>query len=192
MRCDRGTHGGGLARLLGLALLAAGAGVWVAAPLALAQDEAAEEAEAPDPEEAEESLEADDSPEVEAPAEDDADDAAPTEDEDEADVPEETEEEADASPASIGDDADEEAKWRERHREMLDGVRRSEARLEAAQEQRSKLGDRYSYGGRSRKEIVSELDHAVRAVQRAQRDLDRFYEEARRADVPPGWVREDD
>jgi hypothetical protein len=167
----------------------------------VAQDGDAEEAsEAEDASEAE-AEEAWDSPEgeiepaeEETPADDEGSPAVEPEDPDESEpeAPEETDEEADSPPSSIDEDADEEAKWRERHQQMLAAVKDSERRVAAAEAQRNKLGDRYSYGGRSRQQILTELDAAERLFQRAQRDLDRFYEEARQADVPPGWVREED
>jgi hypothetical protein len=197
MRCDRAKPG----RVLGLALLVFGAAFWLAQPVAVAQDGVAEEAsEAEDASEAE-AEEAWDSPEgeiepaeEETPADEEGSPAVEPEDPDESEpeAPEETDEEADSPPSSIDEDADEESKWRERHQQMLAAVKDSERRVAEAEAQRKKLGDRYSYGGRSRQQIQTELDAAERLFQRAQRDLDRFYEEARQADVPPGWVREED
>jgi hypothetical protein len=195
MRCDRARRA---LRTLGLALLLFGAAVLAATPPAAAQEKGAGESRdgeaVEEPAEAEDAEEAWDSPEGEIePAEEETsdDEVEPPDSEPE---PEETEEEADEAPGSVdeAEEADEETRWRERHQQMLSAVADAERRSAEAQGQRSMLGDRYSYRGRSRAQILSDVESAGRALEKAQRDLDRFYEEARRADVPPGWVREDD
>jgi hypothetical protein len=194
MSCDRAKRAG---RSLRLALLFLGAAVLAATPPAVAEEDDAEKAqdageiEAPD--EAEEGW---DTPEgeIDPGDEDRADEVEEDGDDPEPEAPEETDEEAEAAPGSIDEteEGDEEATWRARHQAMLQAVENGEQRVREAQSQRSKLGDRYSYGGRSREQILGEFESAGQALEKARRDLDRFYEEARRADVPPGWVREDD
>ena len=49
--------------------------------------------------------------------------------------------------------------------------------------------DRYPFNGFSLDEARSRLDNARKAVQRAREACDALEEQARRAGVPPGWIR---
>jgi hypothetical protein len=86
------------------------------------------------------------------------------------------------------EEAEREAVWRQRWREHVAAEKQAEKRLEVAREDRRQMGDHYTWRGKPRADVLRELDDAEKAVERARKDLRRFYDEARREGVPPGWV----
>ncbi len=100
----------------------------------------------------------------------------------------------DRDPASASDRQKEEALWRSRFSE-------ARARLNAAQERYDTLKDLHLAPGeyyadengqpliRSLAELRRMTEQAETELNAAKKSLDDFREEARRAGIPPGWLR---
>jgi hypothetical protein len=84
--------------------------------------------------------------------------------------------------------------WQERLRQALVEVEEARAREELAVEHVAKLRHRRKPRGEARQALRAELEAARASRTAAEQELEDFYEVARRAGVPPGWLRlpEDD
>ncbi len=82
-----------------------------------------------------------------------------------------------------------EAYWRQRQHTLEDNVARSEIRAEEARNAFTLMMSRNYPIGDRRAEIREERDASEQALAEARAALDAFPEEARRAGVPPGWLR---
>lgn len=89
-------------------------------------------------------------------------------------------------------DAQQEAAWRERHRKRLAEVEQARADLEEKKRAHYALRRRKWRSGKSREAYSREVEEAGTALKAAEQKLDAFYRSARRAGVPPGWVRPPD
>jgi hypothetical protein len=101
-------------------------------------------------------------------------------------------------PAAKTDDQKDEAYWRTRMGQAREAQRRSEAFAEALQSrinalttdvvnrddpyQRAKLAD-------DRQKALSELQRVTGEIEQAKKDISDLEEDARKAGVPPGWLR---
>ncbi len=81
-----------------------------------------------------------------------------------------------------------EAAWRQRWKAHTASEKQAEQRLEAARSARGKMGDHRTWRGKSRADVLQELDSAEQGLERARKELRDFYAEAHRAGIPPGWV----
>lgn len=82
------------------------------------------------------------------------------------------------------------AAWQERFREARRALAEAEARDAAALESYRKMKRRNQARGDAKVAIVSEREEARAALEKATADLEALTEEARRAGVPPGWLRD--
>ena len=94
------------------------------------------------------------------------------------------------------DPKDPDAAERERWEQQLGEARRTLAaareRHEAAELAYKRMRHRNRERGAAKAAILAERDEAVRALAEAEQGLEALREEARRAGVPPGWLRADD
>ncbi|MFQ5513429.1 MAG: hypothetical protein ACE5FG_03250 [Myxococcota bacterium] len=74
-----------------------------------------------------------------------------------------------------------EAEWRERYRKRRKALQEAERRIAEAEEKAT-----FSNRALTRRRIEA----AERDLTQARQALDELYEEARKNDVPPGWLRE--
>jgi hypothetical protein len=79
--------------------------------------------------------------------------------------------------------------WQEHLRKSLVEVEEARAREDLAVEHVAKLRHRRKPRGEARQALLTELDAARAARAVAEQELEDFYEVARRAGVPPGWLR---
>ncbi len=70
--------------------------------------------------------------------------------------------------------------WRERYAKMVQAVQDARKRLEEIEASRT----RHNRGVTRQQE-----EQALAVLQQAQKAMDDFFEEARREEVPPGWLR---
>jgi hypothetical protein len=105
---------------------------------------------------------------------------------------------AGAKPAAAGSDAKDEAAWRGRMEAAREAVRRNEAFVDALQSrinaltrdfvnrdnpvQRAKIGD-------DRQKALAELERVRNDIELGKKQIADIEEEARKAGVPPGWLR---
>jgi hypothetical protein len=82
------------------------------------------------------------------------------------------------------------AEWQQRERERLEAIAAARAHLAETEENRARAHDG-AYGGVKRSEWTQRSKEAREALAEAERQLDEFHEEARQADVPPGWLEAD-
>jgi hypothetical protein len=82
------------------------------------------------------------------------------------------------------------AEWQERYRDLIEQERRASERLEAARTAYADGRQRKRLRGERKLEVMEELDNAEADHQKARDELEAFPEEARRAGIPPGWLRE--
>jgi hypothetical protein len=81
----------------------------------------------------------------------------------------------------------ERAKWREWQRERVHAVETARSRLAQTQANRVRAQDG-AYDGVKRSEWTRRAEQARQELTEAQRALDEFEEEARKAEVPPSWL----
>jgi hypothetical protein len=79
--------------------------------------------------------------------------------------------------------------WQERIAEARGTVEQAQRRSEAADAAVQKMRHRRRPRGDAREALFAERDEARGAQARAERALSELLEEARRAGVPPGWLR---
>ncbi len=88
--------------------------------------------------------------------------------------------------------------WESQHRRVRDHVKRYESQLERVEQQKRTSQERYSLHTRERGkqgttrmgDSGDALRFAEDALRKAKQDHDDFHMQARRAGVPPGWVRD--
>lgn len=96
-------------------------------------------------------------------------------------------------PAAVAQPDDEEGKkqyWQNRYRELLKSVDQTRFRLEEDRRAYTKGKQRGRLRGGSRDEVVSRIQENEKRLVELQKQLDDFPNEARRAGVPPGWLRD--
>ncbi len=79
--------------------------------------------------------------------------------------------------------------WQERLRQVLVEVEEARGREELAVDHVVKQHHRRKPRGVARQALLHELEAAGAARVEAEQELENFYEVARRAGVPPGWLR---
>ncbi len=82
------------------------------------------------------------------------------------------------------------AEWQGRYRALIDQVSGAVTRYEIARARYSKNRQRNTARGQARREINEQLREAEIERTEAEAELAKFPEIARRAGVPPGWLRE--
>ena len=90
--------------------------------------------------------------------------------------------------AELPSDADR-AEWRERVGAARAEVERAQRRSEAAEKAVKQMRHRRHPRGAAREALFAEREAADAARAEAERALDELLEQARRAGVPPGWLR---
>lgn len=105
---------------------------------------------------------------------------------------------SDAARTTPGEVVKDEAYWRTRYKEIVDKVRATENKSVLAQLQVNDLYNRFyrEQDGFARDSIqrdiqkkLHEIDEGKKALAAAQRELEDFRREARRNNVPAGWIR---
>jgi hypothetical protein len=79
--------------------------------------------------------------------------------------------------------------WQSRQLEAIHSVENTRDRYRAASAEYQRMRHRRRARGERKAQVMAELDAAREAVAEAERVLAEFNEEARRAGVPPGWLR---
>src|SRR5262249_54024518 len=80
--------------------------------------------------------------------------------------------------------------WQERERERIKAVEDARAHLAEVQASRVHARDG-AYQGVKRSEWTRRAEEAQKDLGEAERELTSLHEEARKADVPPGWFQSD-
>lgn len=93
--------------------------------------------------------------------------------------------------ATLPSDADR-ARWQERVGAARTELERARRRSEAAEEAVQQMRHRRRPRGEAREALFAEREAARAACSDAERALDELLEQARRAGVPPGWLRAED
>ena len=86
-------------------------------------------------------------------------------------------------------DASEREAWQERVAEARAAVLRAQQRRTAAETAVDRMRHRRHPRGEAREALFAEREAARLGVTEAERTLEELLEEARRAGVPPGWLR---
>jgi hypothetical protein len=84
----------------------------------------------------------------------------------------------------------ERATWVEAIRDAREDLAAGRARYEEARKAYTKMKQRRKARGARREALVKERDAAAEALAEAERSLEQLLRSARRAGVPPGWIRE--
>lgn len=95
-----------------------------------------------------------------------------------------------AAPIGAQPDESEKADWQDRYRTLIENAALASVRYDAAKRAYSKNRQRNVKRGDKRKEINLTVHDAEIAKAKADEELAEFPELARRAGVPPGWLRE--
>lgn len=82
------------------------------------------------------------------------------------------------------------ASWQGRYRAVLEKVETARHELARAEAEYSSNRHHVRKRGEPRQELVDERANAESRLRRAEQELEDFREEARRAGVPPGWLRD--
>ncbi len=80
-------------------------------------------------------------------------------------------------------------RWQSRHLEALHNLEHARGRYRAATAEYQQMRHRRRIRGERKAQVIAEHDAAREALEEAERVLAEFNEEARRAGVPPGWLR---
>jgi hypothetical protein len=96
----------------------------------------------------------------------------------------------DISPAAADDDSQRKIDWQHQYSRVLAGAAKAEARIEASRKALRKARQRDRLKGEHRTKILAELEAAEQEAETARVLLEKFPESARRAGIPPGWLRE--
>jgi nucleotide-binding universal stress UspA family protein len=83
----------------------------------------------------------------------------------------------------------EQRNWQSRHLVVVQDVENARHRYRAASAEYQQMRHRRRMRGERKAQVIAELDAAREAVEEAERALAEFDAEARRAGVPPGWLR---
>ena len=95
------------------------------------------------------------------------------------------------APSALADVPDsEKPEWQQRYRDLLDTASEAASRYEVANAIYTKNRQINRKRGEARQSINTELQEAQIGLAEARAALQEFPEEARRAGVPPGWLRE--
>jgi len=94
------------------------------------------------------------------------------------------------SSASAEDETQRKQDWQHQYSTVIAGAAKAEARVEASRKALRKARQRDRLKGDHRTKVLAELDEAEREVEKARAMLAKFPESARRAGIPPGWLRE--
>lgn len=89
------------------------------------------------------------------------------------------------------EEAAERQQWHDREQERLEAVEKARKHLAEVEASRVRAKDG-AYNGVKRTEWSRRAEEAQKDVDQAQRDLADLHEEARKAEVPPGWFESDD
>lgn len=92
-------------------------------------------------------------------------------------------------PASPDPEAEQRAYWQERKAELERTYEEARLRFERAEAEYSRGRRANRAKGERRAELKRDLAEARKALAQAESELEAFPEEARRAGVPPGWIR---
>ena len=79
--------------------------------------------------------------------------------------------------------------WQSRQLEAIHNVENARGRYRAASAEYQQMRHRRRMRGERKAQVIAEHDAAREALEEAERVLAEFNEEARRAGVPPGWLR---
>jgi hypothetical protein len=110
----------------------------------------------------------------------------------------EQKEAAPAQPQPQKDDEKEEAWWRQRITQARDGLRRSEVFLEALQTRVNVLSADFvnrddpvqrARIGEDRQKALAEMERVQTEIVQFKKQIEDIEEEARKAGIPPGWIR---
>jgi hypothetical protein len=77
--------------------------------------------------------------------------------------------------------------WQQRERDQVEAIRKAREKLEKTEAARVRARDG-AYQGVKRSDWTRRAREAEEEVTRTERELEALYEEARKADVPPGWL----
>lgn len=94
------------------------------------------------------------------------------------------------SSASAEDETQRKQDWQHQYSTVIAGAAKAEARVETSRKALRKARQRDRLKGDHRVKVLAELEEAEREVEKARALLDKFPESARRAGIPPGWLRE--
>ena len=94
------------------------------------------------------------------------------------------------SPAAADDDSQRKIDWQHQYSRLLAGAAKAEARIQASRKALRKARQRDRLKGEHRTKILAELEAAEQEAETARVLLEKFPESARRAGIPPGWLRE--
>lgn len=92
----------------------------------------------------------------------------------------------------VDPDAQERQLWQDLMRDARDAVDAARARHEAAELAYKRMRHHDRGRGAKKAQILAEREAAQRELEEAERRLEELPHEARRAGVPPGWLRLDD
>lgn len=93
------------------------------------------------------------------------------------------------APASPDPETAEREHWQKRKRELEKAVDDAQARIDRAEATYGRGRRANRLRGQQKVDALKELDEARQQLADAQKALEAFPEEARRAGVPPGWIR---
>ncbi len=79
--------------------------------------------------------------------------------------------------------------WQSRQLEAILNVENARGRYRAASAEYQQMRHRRRMRGERKAQVIADHDAAREALEQAERVLAEFKEEARRAGVPPGWLR---
>lgn len=82
--------------------------------------------------------------------------------------------------------------WQQRYTELIVEVQTLEQRVVLGEAAYSRNKTRHRLSGERKIEIIADLNEAKAQLVDAKQRLEAFPDEARRAGVPPGWLREVD
>ncbi|MDP6980109.1 MAG: hypothetical protein QF570_16150 [Myxococcota bacterium] len=82
------------------------------------------------------------------------------------------------------------ATWQRRYDQALARIASAEARIAASKKTIRKLRQRDRYQGADRTAVETEIASATRDLEAARKQVAEFPDAARRAGIPPGWLRE--
>jgi hypothetical protein len=80
--------------------------------------------------------------------------------------------------------------WVQAIRDSRENLAAARTRYEQSREAYSKMKRHRKARGEAREALVQEREEAAAALADAERNLEQLLESARRAGVPPGWIRE--
>ena len=94
------------------------------------------------------------------------------------------------SPAMAEDESQRKEHWQTRYSMAIAGAAKAEARVETSRKALRKARQRDRLKGDHRTKVLADVEEAEQEVEKARALLDAFPESARRAGIPPGWLRE--